>query len=67
MGHLAEAPLSRYAVVIRAADGTLLARSGASTDWQLLIPGGVKSKTHARRRRSSGGMPTLAFKKDRKG
>jgi hypothetical protein len=45
IGHLAETPLSSLTVILRAADGRLLARSGESADWLLLVPEGEKSKT----------------------
>jgi hypothetical protein len=45
IGHLAETPLSGFSVILRTPDGRLLARSGESADWLLLVPEGGKSKT----------------------
>ena len=45
IGHLPDAPLTSFSVILRTADGLLLARSGEAADWQLLLPDGAKSKT----------------------
>jgi hypothetical protein len=65
IGHLADASMSSYAVIVRAADGTLLARAGVSGDWLLLIPDGSKSKT-PQKAADIWKEASLTFKKDRK-
>jgi len=44
IGHLPDASLSTFSVILRTADGLLVARSGESAEWQLLLPDGARSK-----------------------
>ncbi len=44
IGHLADESLASFSAVLRAPDGTLLARTGESGGWLLLLPDGEKSK-----------------------
>jgi hypothetical protein len=45
LGHLAAVNMDQYSVLRRTADGQLLARSGAVTEWQTVLPDGAKPKT----------------------
>ncbi|HXN50097.1 MAG TPA: hypothetical protein VN893_25830 [Bryobacteraceae bacterium] len=64
VGHLPETQFSTLTSVRRAADGALLGR-GASPDWQLLLPDGLKSKT-AETAAQMWSESTVTLKKDRK-
>jgi hypothetical protein len=44
IGHLPDSSLSSFSIILRTADGILLARAGESAAWQLLLPDGSKSK-----------------------
>ncbi len=65
IGHLPDAPLTSFSVILRTADGLLLARSGEAADWQLLLPDGAKSKTPQSAAEIWKGA-TIALRKDHK-
>ena len=44
IGHLPDEPLGGFSVILRTEDGRLLAHSGESAAWTLLVPDGVKNK-----------------------
>ncbi|MBZ5605039.1 MAG: hypothetical protein LAO79_22300, partial [Acidobacteriia bacterium] len=44
IGKLAEVQLSSFTIIRRAADGLILARAGASGNWQLLLPEATNAK-----------------------
>jgi hypothetical protein len=65
IGRLAEVQWSTFRVVRRAPDGSLLARTSDSANWQLLLPEGTNSKT-ADSAAMLWGASTVTFKKDQK-
>jgi hypothetical protein len=65
IGHLPDAPLASFSVILRTADGLLLARAGESADWQLLLPDGGKSKAPQSPVEIWRGS-TISFRKDHK-
>jgi len=65
IGHLPDTPLSSFAIIRRAADGTLLGRSGEAAGWALLVPDGEKSKV-SQAAAVIWRDATIALKKERK-